>query len=181
MTEAEKRLISDLITQAITKKTFNKHFWPDITDRKGHILNLLENAYQQQDEDIVEKALILGFAFGFSLASKDILIRLMVCDWHHDHGDIAGLLQELQAPESVDALYHAAQMELAYLDYDECYSLAVKCLWALGDIANAHAQQKLTLLSESPIDIIRKEAKQQLKRIATGDRWRRGLHSFVRD
>lgn len=83
------------------------------------------------------------------------------------------LLQRLKLPSSIEVLYETAIKEYEYLDYDEAHALAVKCIWALEDIGTEYAEQKLQLLLNSNISVIKENAQKQLDRI---DR-RRGQNS----
>jgi hypothetical protein len=52
----------------------------------------------------------------------------------------------------------------AYLVFDDNYALAVKAIWALGDIGTEAAREKLKLLPQSEIEAISENAKYQLAR-----------------
>lgn len=84
--------------------------------------------------------------------------------WHYRHEDIASLLQDAKSPTSIDALNKAVMTKFGYLDFDDSYALAVKCIWALGEIGTPEAMDKLTKLSKSDNKIIRDNAINQLKR-----------------
>lgn len=56
-------------------------------------------------------------------------------------------------------------MRLPFLEFDEAFALAVKCIWALGDINTPESREKLRLLSQSDNEIIRDNAINQLNRI----------------
>lgn len=58
------------------------------------------------------------------------------------------LLQGFKAPESVDAIYTTIFSHFEYLDYDDSFALARKCIHALGDINTAYSREKLELLLE---------------------------------
>ena len=116
---------------------------------------------------------LLFLVFHFNLLDErmvDILNQLLACDWHMQHENVAMLLQDLKSPSSIEVLYETAIKEYEYLDYDEAHALAVKCIWALGDIGTEHAEQKLKLLLDSNISVIKENAQKQLDRI---DRRRR--------
>ncbi|WP_145973675.1 hypothetical protein [Phytobacter massiliensis] len=55
-------------------------------------------------------------------------------------------------------------MKFDYLDFDDSYALAVKCIWALGDIATKESFEKLKLLSKSNNTVIKENACHQLKK-----------------
>lgn len=84
--------------------------------------------------------------------------------WHHQHEDIATLLDFLKSPNSIECLYKITLTEFEYLSYDDSYALALKCIWALGNINTEESKQKLELLSKSENEIIRQNARKQLER-----------------
>ena len=111
---------------------------------------------------------LLFLIFHFNLLDEkmdDILNQLLMCDWHMQHENIAMLLQRLKSPSSIEALYETAIKEYEYLEYDEAHALALKCIWALGDIGTELAKQKLQLLLNSNIPVIKENAQKQLNRI----------------
>ncbi|MDR6340044.1 hypothetical protein HNQ91_003109 [Filimonas zeae] len=105
----------------------------------------MEKAYDEKSADGIEYALLLGFIFQlFSAKYVGILCRLLGEDWHFKHEDIVLILQDLKSIDSVGALYNAVFLKLEYLNYDESYSLARKCIHALGTIDSDLAQIKFT-------------------------------------
>lgn len=165
MTNEEKKIIMDFMLKNITKEDFLKLYPIDIKNNNTYILEALEDAYQKKNAEDVEYALLLGFSFGLSKNHVPILIKLLSVDWHYKHEDIAQLLQNFKDPRSIECLYKAALARYSYLDYDDSYALAVKCIWALGDINTEQSKAKLKLLSQSTISTVKKAAKQQLERI----------------
>lgn len=159
----EKDLIIDFALKKITKEDFLSTYSVNPAIEKQHVLQLLEKAYQEKNADDVDILLVLGFLFDvFSKDYIDILCKLIVEDWHYKHEDIALVLQKLKSPESIDALYKTALAKFEYLDYDDSYALARKCIHALGDMNTDYAKEKLKLLAASDIDIIKEKAEKQL-------------------
>ena len=147
------------------KRKFLKDFGTDVTAKPHYVIQLLEAAYCEKNADDVSNA--LSITSMFSLSSKEytgILLKLLEADWHYCHEGIAGIFQELKLPETVDCLYKTALTKFKYLDYDDCYALAVKCIWALGDVGTNEAKEKLKLLQQSDNEIISNNAKKQLDR-----------------
>jgi hypothetical protein len=93
----------------------------------------------------------------------DILIELMSEPWHYKHEDITRLFQKWRNPKTISVLYETTNKSFDYLEYDDSYALAVKCIWALGDIATVESFDKLKILSESTNPIIKENACYQLK------------------
>jgi hypothetical protein len=90
---------------------------------------------------------------------------LLDADWHHSHEDIVSIPDELRSPELVETLYPATQWAPKYLDYDDSRAFAVKAIWALGNIGNAEAKQKLKALAHSSHPVLRRNAEHQLERL----------------
>ena len=147
------------------KSKFIIGFGTDVTKNPRYVLQLLDTAFNEKNAEDVENALII--ASMFNLISKDytnILLKLMESDWHFIHEDIASIFQELKLPNTVDCLFNAALSRFEYLEYDDSYALAVKCIWALGQIGTEESTEKLILLAQSQNEVIRENALNQLKR-----------------
>ena len=125
----------------------------------------LQKAYFQKNDEEVDSILSLVFAFdAVDERFVHLLNDLLTSDWHEQHENIAMLLQKLKSPKSILALYEVAQKAFSYLSYDESYALAVKCIWALGDIGTDAALEKLEILSHSSNQIIAHNASKQIAR-----------------
>jgi hypothetical protein len=161
MTKEQKKLILDLSLGNITFDEFSKKYSEHVDSE--YILKQLQTAFDKQDSSGVEYALLLGFLFkNFTWDFTELLNKLIQQDWHYKHEDIAYILQQLRSPSSVDALYNAALKKLEYLDYDDSYALARKCIHALGNINTEYSKEKLKLLATSDIPIIKEKAEKQL-------------------
>nr|WP_319396638.1 hypothetical protein [uncultured Desulfobacter sp.] len=165
MTNAEKKLIEELMSDTITKMEFRNRFPVDIQQNSDYILSNLEKAFNDKNADDIEDILFVGFSFSlFSNKFVNVLCDLIIEEWHYKHEDIAMILQELKDPQSIDNLYKTALSKYEYLDYDDSCALAVKCIWALGDINTDYAREKLKLLATSDNSIIKENAVRQLNR-----------------
>lgn len=138
----------------------------DTEDARNLARQILDCALREHDSDAVEYGLVLLFIFGFSEDFEPTLRELVANAWHHKHEDVVTGLDRLRMPVSVGALYDAARVRHSYLDYDEAYALAVKAIWGLGNIGTDLAKQKLALLLQSDVEVIRVEAAKQLSRLA---------------
>jgi len=148
------------------KKEFMKNFTVDVTKKPEYVLQLLENAYDEKNATDVEHS--LEIVNMFDLVSKEysiLLMKLLESDWHTAHENIVCILQKLKLPETIDCLYSTALKRLDYLEYDNFFALAVKCIWALGEINNQKAKEKLELLAKSSNKIIKENALMQLERM----------------
>lgn len=164
MINEEKKMVMDLVLNSITRAEFLKHYPVDIQRDSTYILKLLQAAYSQKGSEDVEYALLLGFSFGVPRECISILNKLLTKSWHCKHEDISRLLKDFKDPSSVEPLYQTALAEYDYLDYDDSYALAVKCIWALGDINTDASKESLEKLLLSENRVVRESAEKQLSR-----------------
>lgn len=165
MTQKERELIRQLIRKSVSKEYFLDNFTFNVLDNSKYIKQLLETAYNEKEAYDVDYLLHVGFVFKlFTEEYIEILCKLIESGWHEQHENIAGILQFLKSPQSIESLYKTAITQFEYLDYDESYSLAVKCIWALRNINTEESKQKLELLFKSENEIIRQNAIKQLER-----------------
>jgi len=135
--------------------------------------NIGENVCKQlikatDEKDLLRVDNLIYLIFSFKLFDEmflELLNNLLACNWHKQHENIAMLLQKLKSPSSVEILYETTTKEYKYLEYDEFYALAVKCIWALGDIGTKQAKEKLELLLKNNNNIIKENAQKQINRI----------------
>lgn len=165
MKDNERILIDKLIGEGITDQQFLKEFPVDILSNLDYFKNLLEVAYDEKNERDIDYLFYIGYTFNlFKEKDVDYLCKLVKEPWHHQHEDIATLFDFLKSPNSIECLYKTTLTEFEYLSYDDSYALAVKCIWALGNINTEESKQKLELLSKSENEIIRQNAIKQLER-----------------
>ncbi|NQX48216.1 hypothetical protein HQN87_23085 [Paenibacillus tritici] len=165
MTNTEIEVVKKLMRKSITKTEFLQDFTVDVTQNSGYVLMLLERAYNRKIANEVEYSLFIAFSFNlFNEDYVEIACKLIESHWHFQHENLAMILQRLKSPASIEYLYRAAVTQFDYLDFDEAYALAVKCIWALGDINTEDSRGKLKLLTESENEIIRENAVKQLER-----------------
>jgi len=125
----------------------------------------LTNAYNNHDWQLVEYSLIFSFVYGiYPKQSGNILCKLILEDWHYQHENIALNLKEQKNPATVNCLFEAAQKKFEYLDYDDTFQLANKCISALGAIRDNIAIEKLNLLMKSKNKIIAEYATNEIER-----------------
>lgn len=165
MTKEERDLLRKLMTRAIEPEVFKNNFTVDVSMNPSYIRELLETALIQQEAYDVEYLLIPIFYFNLYIEEfADILCKLMNETWHFQHENIALIFQRIKSPKTIDCLYDATLVQLEYLDFDEAYALAVKCIWALGDINTPESRRRLKLLTQSDNVIIKDNAINQLNR-----------------
>lgn len=166
MVEDERMLIQQLIKKSISKEYFLERFTQDILKNPKYIKQLLEVAYEEENALDIDYLIYIGLTFEvFTEDYSDLLCKLIESPWHEQHESIAGIFQYLKSSKSVDSLYKTAMTQYEYLDYDDSYALAVKCIWALGAIGTKEAYHSLKELSKSDNKIIAENAKNQLKRL----------------
>jgi hypothetical protein len=166
MQNKEKELILKLALNELTTNDFMHQYPVNLGDHKDYVLKVLESSLISKDSDDVTYALLLGFSIdAFSQGYSRILCKLLLEGWHYKHEDIILILQKLKDPASVNCLYQSALMHLDYLDYDETHALARKAIHALADINTDEARQKLALLAESNVPVIREKAEKQLRKL----------------
>jgi hypothetical protein len=161
----QKQLILDLMLNRIDESQFFQRF-PLEPERKARLsLDVLRAAMECECASDVSMGMLLAFHFGISSEHAELLTRLLVADWHHSHENVASALDTLRYPGAVNALYTTALKKYDYLWYDEAFALGVKCIWALGNIGNAEAVEKLKAISKQGNRILRANARKQLIRL----------------
>lgn len=165
MTNKERQIISNFIGDFISEEQFLNDFTVNINSNPNYIRQLLCCASEEENAEDVDSILFVIFTFNLITEDYvDLLCKLMNASWHHSHEDIATIFQSYMFPQAVTSLYQAALTRFKYLEYDSSYALAVKCIWALGDINTSESRKKLELLSESDNEIIKQNALRQLER-----------------
>lgn len=157
-------LLEGFFSQKIPMDEVKERFSLEGKSQYEFIHDLLIEARDNKDPDFLEDGITLIFIFKEMKYPVKELNELLLESWHYRHEDIASLLQDAKSPTSIDALNKAVMTKFGYLDFDDSYALAVKCIWALGEIGTPEAMDKLTKLSKSDNKIIRDNAINQLKR-----------------
>jgi hypothetical protein len=163
MTSEEQNSILDMMLHRISEEEFLRRFRIRRVDASGLALRILEEAYRQKNADEVEFGLGVGFHFGMTLDHLYILCRLSDADWHISHEDIVTALGELRDVRAVEPLYRASLKLHPYLAFDDSRALAVKAMFALGNLKDLAADEKLRLLAQSENEILKREALEQLR------------------
>jgi hypothetical protein len=125
-------------------------------------LKQLEDGLNKKDSDKIDIFMSVGFLLGFSYKYVPILCKLLLFPYHHSHEDIARVLQEIADISTVEYLYEATELKLDYLNYDDTYQFARKCIKALSAINNSNATNKLILISNNNVKTIAEYAKKEL-------------------
>jgi hypothetical protein len=114
-----------------------------------NVVQELERAIRQKDPDALEDAINCVDPKSVNDPRLvPVLCDLLSATWHECHEDIALTLQQIRDPRASRALGQAAILKFEYLDYDNSYAFARKCIWALADIGTDEAKQWLLELSK---------------------------------
>lgn len=156
--------ILSVFLDKITKENLLQLKGLSVKDIPTVVQEYLELAIKEKNAEFVEAGFLIGFTYAeFPKNIESLLCLLIVEDWHHKHEDIAMLLKDLKHPLTVDSLYNAAEIQFPYLNYDDTFQFARKCIKALSEIETSNAINKLQLLSESSNSIIAEYAKKELR------------------
>ena len=165
MTETEKKIINEFYFGRMSRDELLRQYPVDLKKDKKHIYLAVRTAFEHRDSQELSFALAL-IVFDPSIVNTEEFVELLCLllreKWHPEHENIATILQAIKSPKSVDALYDAALTEFDSIAYMETYSLARKCIHALGDINTEYSKEKLQLLAQSNIPIIKEKAVKQL-------------------
>ncbi|MBA4851650.1 hypothetical protein [Emticicia sp. BO119] len=164
MTNQVNPLIVSLVAGKISKEEFLKEYFKHIPRSNEYVLALIQKGINNRNAIEIEEAMTLIFVGSFSIKYfLPKLCELLQLPWHYNHEDIARLLKEIADPTTVDCLYKASELAFEYLDYDDTYQFARKCIKALSAISDENAIEKLKLLSDSKITEIAEYAKKELR------------------
>ncbi len=167
MKQKTRELISALSVGAVGADEFIEAYFDGKPPAESQVMELLREGISKRDADAIEEAVVLLYVCDFDLRAFAAPCReLLSADWHYKHEDIAQLLGEIKDPASVDCLYEAATREYAYLDYDDTYQLARKCIKALSAIGSEAAVVRLRELSLQDNAMVAEYARKELLHLA---------------
>lgn len=164
MLQIKKELIISFMERKIDLNYLIKNY-PKKNDDIDICTDLRE-AFLLKDSDAVELLLFFGEVVQYDYKCINQLNELIVSEWHKKHEDLARLLDRYKEPSSVDYLYKVSLMNLEYLEYDEDFALAEKCIRAMGKIGTSDAIKYLKLLNSSDNEKIRRIAEKVLSKIS---------------
>jgi hypothetical protein len=159
-------LLRKLYTMAISREEFLKRYESieNIKADENYCLQKLNQGYLEKDSEAIKLGMIIGFTKQcFSDIFLDIFCKMLLADWHKEHEDIAMELKELKDLATVECLAEAAELKFDYLDYDDTFQFARKCIKAISAIDTELAIAKLRNLAQSKNKRIREYAKKELK------------------
>jgi hypothetical protein len=148
----------------IDKSEFVRAYFDEEIPGDDYFSDLLADAINRKSAEDTERALILMDVLEITnTISALTLAELLLKGWHYCHEQIAMILKEVKNPLTVDSLFHAANLRLEYLDYDDTFQLARKCIKAIAAIGDSKAIEKLNLLAQNDREIIRFYAEKELQ------------------
>ena len=160
-----KILLKSLYAGEITNREFLGSYFDNEIPSADYLENLLTRAIDLNSSDIVEEAVVLLYTKTFNIEDVvQLLCELIKEPWHTKHEDIVMLLADVKDPKTVDCIYEAAILKFEYLNYDETYQLARKCIKVLSGIGDKNSIEKLKLLSAYKVPLIANYAKKELLR-----------------
>ncbi len=163
MKQSVKELITLLYSGNIDKKEFLQNYFDNKSPDNKLVSELFAKGIVNEDADIIEEVIVLLYTGIFPNSTcTNYLSELLLVSWHTKHEDIASLLKNIASPNTVENLHKAVELKLDYLEYDDTFQLARKCIKALSRINNEQAIDKLKLLSNSENEVISKYAEKEL-------------------
>ncbi|WP_337043901.1 hypothetical protein [Emticicia sp. 17c] len=157
-------LLTALYSGKISKELFLREYFKDIHKSDEYVLNLIQKGIENKSDSEIEEAIVLICTGSFSKPYFVVqLCELLQLPWHFKHEDIAMLLKDIADPSTVDCLYKASELKFDYLNYDDSYQFARKCIKALSAISDESSIEKLKLLAISKTKRIREYAKKELQ------------------
>src|SRR5436190_9175114 len=120
MTIPERQKLKLYILGTISKKDFFQEYAITLKSNTNYIVNCLESALINKDEDELQLAIILT-EIQPAMIYNDHFVRylclLLKEKWHFQHETIVSFLQEAKSPESVNILYDTALTEFDSVTY----------------------------------------------------------------
>ena len=169
MIEINKEVILQLVTKKITKEVATEILDIDIDNITVELYKLLQYNIEKQYADNIP--FILYLIIGYELKYDpylDLLNKLILCDWHGQHENVAIALDEIRSPISVEFLYKAILLKHDCLAWDENFAFERKCVWALAKIGTLEAKEKLNQLKNCDNELISGWAKKRIQGLEQG-------------
>ncbi len=164
----EVELVRRLALAEITGSEFLASFPDRSLVDADFVSATISRAFDGQDPWLVQLAMIrLNVQTGSYCYPIDssALCQLLFENWHYSHEDIAFYLQRQVDSNNLDCLYKAAQLRFDYLEYDETFQFARKCIKAISAIGSAEAFEKLRRLAGTSNKVIAAYALKELNRV----------------
>ena len=135
----------------------------------------LEIASKNKDEDLLENSFFVGFLFDlFNVETENILLNLLLEDWHGKHGDIAGIFQKILNTDkaNIPVLLEAINIMPAYLQEEDFkYPYIRKLIYAIGAQPEPDNIEALKKLTQSDDEKIKELTLHQIEKRERLGRW----------
>lgn len=161
----------DKIAEAFFENKYNS--WQTQYEIDNEIQPFFENfddffeAYLQQAIE-TQNADRLEFAIIFAPNNKRFLSlfqKAFLEDWHGRHEDIISIFEQFSDKSSLQMLYQSFQINYTEHQYNKCYSLHKKIMWAIYKIEGKSCREQLLKKEKFISPALRKEFKQFLGNI----------------
>lgn len=130
-----KHLLNQYWENKLSKSSLYGALAHEVDDWENFIQIGLKTSLTEKSDELLDDYLTIIFLYEVPFDSCiQLLNEMLVSDWHHQHENIALLLEKACDASSTEYLYNAAIAQFEYLEFDENNALAVKCIWALGKI-----------------------------------------------
>lgn len=167
MTPEQRRLIlSMIIGGSSTGVPSDNEVLAGFGETDGSLLSarLVASAIENRSAEELDLATVVAHLFGPTPQLLQPHTSVLLEDWHHTHENIVALLDDLRSPGAIPAFVHAAVHVPDYLEFDDARALAVKAIWALGNLAVPEADEALRSLRDSESEVVRANVRKQLER-----------------
>lgn len=113
----------------------------------------------------LENALTMIDPYNLNQELLELCHLLLLEDWHPWHEDIVYFLEKNKSLSSLEFLYKAFEIKYQKHQYNDCYSLQKKIMWAIYKIEGAKCKPKLLKMEKFISKNLKKEFKQFLGEI----------------
>jgi hypothetical protein len=164
MSTYDLKLILDLGLKRMSREEFFARVGGNLSGEEL-ALQALKDGFKQKNSEYIEFGLGAGDIFGLPREAIELLKHLYEADWQSRHEDIVWALDRFRDSQLVDFFYGATQVTPTDLLWDYNRALAVKAIYALGNIGSGKARAYLEEISKSDHPRLRTEASNQLLRL----------------
>lgn len=157
----------------ISKEDMHSSYRDRVT--KADLKTSLEIAANTKDGDLLDNSFFVGFLFDlFDKSTEDILLELILEDWHRKHEDIAGIFQKTcnANKANITVLLKAINKIPGYLqEEDLTYPYIRKLIYAIGAQPEPDNMEALKKLTQSVDEEIKELALYQIEERERLGRW----------
>lgn len=166
LTEKDKTLILDLLSERIDKDTFYANASIDLNENS--IKQLLEDTYNRKDGEMLMYVILVLYLLELDILYYDtylpIVKKLIEEDWHQQHEQLVEYLTEKVDMENTFIFCKILHTVYDYYKGEEedfMVPIWNKCIWALGKIGTPKAVECIKEFRNSPYEWVRKTVERQ--------------------